>query len=692
MSNKTGKILTEREKDRYVNREIGWLRFNACVLQEAADPEVPLIERFRFLGIFSNNLDEFYKVRYASIRRAALLKDRKYNNIIDDQTPEELLSEINALVKDHMEHFERLYHRILGELEKENIFILTERSLSEKQKQFIGNFFHEKLSHLIVTFILDDLNEFPHLTDDAFYFAVKMWRAQKKSRYALLEVPTNMFSRFIQLPSDDGHRKYFIFLEDIIRYHLKEIFSIFPFDSIDAYAIKITRDAELSLDNDLSRSFLEKMARSVERRKKGAPVRLVYDKNIPYDTLNYLTGKMELDEYDSMIPGGKYHNRRDLMNFPACIPRLCYEKMIPFSPAAFNHSNSYFSVVDASDQLLCTPYHSFSVFVKFLREAAIDPKVRTIKMTVYRVSDDSQVMNALINAARNGKKVIAMIELRARFDEAHNIYWAKRLQHHGVEIIFGVKGLKVHSKMCYIERVSKGNLKRYAVTSTGNFNEQTAAFYSDFMLFTADPRITREVKRVFEFFDANYKSFNYEHLLLAPNQMRSKLEILIEREIENAKKGLPAYINLKMNSLCDRMLIDQLYRASQAGVKIRIQARSISSLVPALPGLSENIEAISLVDRFLEHSRLYWFAHGGEDLIYISSSDWMPRNLDFRVELSIPVYDLSLKKILQDIFKYYFQDDTKKRSWPDLRKDNLSTASLRAQCEVYRYLKKQLGG
>lgn len=683
--------LTKESKNQlYLNHEIGWLRFNACVLQEAADPDVPLIERFRFLGIFSNNLDEFYKVRYASVRRAALLKNKKYNNIIDGQTPEELLSEINSLVKDQMEHFEHLYHRILGELEKENIFVVTERSLSRNQERFIRDFFHQKLSHLIVTFILDDLNEFPHLTDDAFYFAVKMWRSQKKSRYALLEVPTNRFSRFIQLPSE-AHGQYFIFLEDVIRYHLKEIFSIFRFDSIDAYAIKITRDAELSLDNDLSRSFLEKIARSVERRKKGAPVRLVYDKNIPYDTLDYLTEKMELDEYDSMIPGGKYHNRRDLMNFPAYKDHLCYDHIIPFSPRDFHYVSSYFSLVDVSDQLLCTPYHSFSIFVKFLREAAIDPKVRVIKITIYRVSDDSQVMNALINAARNGKRVVVMIELRARFDEAHNIYWARRLRHYGVEVIFGVKGLKVHVKICYIERFLKDGIKKYSVVSTGNFNEQTAAFYTDFMLFTSDLRITREIKKVFEFFDANYKSFNYKHLLLSPNQMRPRLEVLIEKEIENAQKGLPAYINIKVNSLCDRLLIDLLYKASQFGVKIRIQARSISSLVPGLSGLSENIEAISLVDRFLEHSRLYWFAQGGEDLVYISSSDWMLRNLDFRVELSVPIYDLSLKETLMNIFEHYFKDDTRKRNWPYLEKDTSKTPSFRAQFEIHRYLKRQAG-
>ncbi|XCI75600.1 MAG: polyphosphate kinase 1 [Flavobacteriales bacterium] len=679
----------ERPAQIYVNKEISWLRFNACVLQEAADPQVPLIERLRFLGIFSNNLDEFYKVRYATIRRAALLKNKNYNNIIKGQTAEELLTEIKTVVSDQMEQYENLYHIILNELEKKNIFILNERQLSALQKCFICEFFQEKLSHTIIIYILNDLNQFPELKDGTFYFIVEMWRAQKRPQYALLEVPIGTFSRFVLLPSAD-EKQYVIFLEDIIRYHLKEIFSTFRFESIEAYAIKITRDAELSLDNDLSKGFLEKVARSVEKRKRGTPVRLVYDKNMLYDTLNYLKEKMELDRYDNISSAGKYHNRRDFMEFPN-LGRidLEYEKLRLFSPPGLNQLKSYFASIDAKDQLLYTPYHNFSTLIKFLREAAIDPRVKTIKMTIYRVADDSRLMKALINAARNGKEVVALIELRARFDEVQNIYWAKKLQSHGVRIISSVPGLKVHAKLCQIERISKGQLKRYAVIGTGNFNEQTAKVYTDFVLFTADKRITDEVAAIFDFFDANYKNFHYTHLMTAPNQMRLKINALIDQEIENAQKGLPAYINLKVNNLCDKELIDLLYQAGQAGVKIRIQARSICSLIPQIPNWSENIWSITLVDKSLEHARIYWFAHGGEDLVYISSADWMPRNLDFRVEAACPIYDSDLKKIITDIFEIYFQDNVKTRSWPNIERKTSTKNDilpLRAQTKIRYYL------
>lgn len=683
----------EKPKLIYVNREISWLRFNACVLQEAADPHVHLIERLRFLGIFSNNLDEFYKVRYATIRRAASLKNKNDNNIIKGQTAEELLTEIKTVVSEQMEQYENLYHAILKELEKENIFILNERQLSDIQKSFICNFFEENLSHTIVIYTLNDLNRFPELKDGAFYFAVEMWRAQKKPRHALLEVPMETFSRFVLLPSTD-EKQYVIFLEDIIRYHLKKIFSIFHFDSIEAYAIKITRDAELSIDNDLSKGFLEKVSRSLEKRKRGTPVRLVYDRNIPYDTLNYLKEKMELDQYDNMSPAGKYHNRRDFMKFPNLgRTDLEYKKFSSFNPPELDRVKSYFSSIEAKDRLLYTPYHNFSNLIKFLREAAIDPRVKTIKITIYRTADDSQVMNALINAARNGKEVVAVVELRARFDEAQNIYWAKKLQNHGVRIISGVQGLKVHSKICLIERFTKGQLKRYAVVGTGNFNEQTANVYTDFILFTADKRITNELARIFDFFDANYKNFRYTHLLVAPNQMRSKINVLIDQEIENFKKDLPAYINLKINSLCDRDLIDKLYEAGQAGVKVRIQARSICSLIPKIPDWSENISAITLVDKFLEHARLYWFANAGKDIVYLSSADWMTRNLDFRVETACPIYDPDLKKMATDIFEIYFQDNVKSRPWPETDKKipaEKDIQPLRSQFKIRDYLKKTL--
>lgn len=673
----------------YVNREMSWLKFNAYVLEQAASKEVPSIERLRFLGIYSNNLDEFYKVRYAHIFKASLLKNKAYDNIIEKQNAKELLGQINKEVYKQILNAEKLYDSILRELEEENIFILNEKNLSENQKEFISDFFEEKISPILGVYILQDLTRF-ELKDGAFYLFINLARQDKKNKYALIEVPTDVFSRFVVFPKI-GKSNYLIFLEDVLRYHLPQIFSIFNFDKIKAYSIKITRDAEISFDSDLSKTFIEKITRSVEKRKKGLPVRMVYDKEISHEALVYLKSKMGLDQYDSISPGGKYHNRKDLMNFPSLgNSNLTYKKLVSFYPKFFEEKNHFFKKIDLKDQLLCMPYHDFLLFVKFLREAAIDPCVKTIKITIYRVADTSQVMQALIVAARNGKKVTVVLELRARFDEAHNVYWAKKLQAQGIKIISGVVGLKVHAKLLCIERVSKNKIKTYAALSTGNFNEQTARIYSDFILLTSEDKITSEVKEVFDFFETNYKVFDYKHLLVSPNQMRGRIENLIENEIKNASLGLPAYIYLKLNSISDKGLIDKLYLASQAGVKIHIQARSICSLVPKVPNLSENIEAISLVDRFLEHSRVYWFANGSKDLVYISSSDWMTRNLDFRLEVACPIYDEDLKKTIMNILKLYYKDNLKIRHWPDLEKENPKGEFLfRAQNEIYNFLKNK---
>lgn len=649
-------------KPRYINREISWLKFNARVLQEAADTSVPLLERLRFLGIYSNNLDEFYKVRYASLVRAINTKSKIYQNIISSQSDIDLLEEINKVVAIQSKNYDALFNAIISELERENITFLDEKSIRIEHKPFIEEYFISKLSHTIVVLYWQEGNKIPSLKDGAFYLIVKMRKRNHRTRYALIEVPTDLFSRFVVLPSV-GDKNYVIFLEDIIRYHLKEIFKIFALDDAEAHSIKITRDAELSIDNDLEMSFLRSISESVEDRKRGEPVRLVYDKSISADALQYVKKMLSIDNYDNLTPGGKYHNKRDFMNFPNLGRKeLEYSRIKPFTPEFLNEFPDYFKVFTKENFLMYQPFHDYNIFLKFLRNAAIDPKVKKIKMTIYRVADDSQVMSALINAAKNGKEVTAVLELRARFDEAQNIHWTKLLQDEGVKVIFGVPGLKVHSKIGYVEREpQRGYAERYAFVSTGNFHEGTAKFYTDFMLFTAQPELVSEIEDIFEFFNANYLVKRYKSLMFSPWQTRKKIIKFIQKEIKNKKKGLPAQINIKVNSLSDKEIIDKLYEASQAGVEVRLIVRGICSLISGQKNISENIKVISVIDRYLEHSRLFWFKNAGDDTIFISSADIMPRNLDHRIEISFPIINPKNKRIVKGIFELGFNDNIKGR-------------------------------
>jgi len=647
---------------KYINRDISWLKFNARVLQEAADKTVPLLERLRFLGIYSNNLDEFYKVRYATLVRAINLKSKIYVNIVENQTNIELLDEINSVVAHQAKNYDQLFNEIIAELEHENIIMVDEKTHLPEHTAYINEYFQTKLSHTIVVLYWKDGNKIPALRDGAFYLLAKMKKRNHKTQYALIEVPTNIFSRFVVLPKI-GDKNYVIFLEDIIRHHLKDIFRIFALDDIEAHSIKITRDAELSIDNDLEMSFLKSISEGVEDRKKGEPVRLVYDKNISREALIYLKKMLSLDNYDNLTSGGKYHNKRDFMKFPNLgRTELEFKKIKPFIPNLLNEFPDYFKVFSKENFLLCQPYHDFAIFLNFLRSAAIDPKVKKICITIYRVADDSQVMSALLNAAKNGKEVVAVVELRARFDEAQNITWTKQLQDEGVKVIFGVPGLKVHSKIGYIEReTQRGYASKYAFTSTGNFHEGTAKLYTDFTLFTADKTIVQEIEDIFEFFNANYLIKHHDQLIMSPWQTRKKIIKFISREIKNHKNGLPAQINFKLNSLSDKEIIDKLYEASMAGVEVRLIVRGVCSLISGVKPFSENIKTISVIDKFLEHSRVFWFKCAGEDEIYISSADVMTRNLDHRIEVSFPLKNPKNKRIVKGIFELGFADNVKGR-------------------------------
>ncbi len=680
-----------RDKNSYVNRELSWLQFNARVLQEAADDSVPLIERLRFLGIFSNNLDEFFKVRYATVKRIDQA-GKGGKSELGGIKANDLLEAITKVVIEQQSESLLILNDIQSRLEDENIYIIKEHQITEAYHDFIKSYFFQNVSSALVTIILNDNIELPLLKDSAAYLAVKMNLSNTEKQFALIEISRSM-ERFVVLPKHDG-KNCIIMIDDLLRYCLDDIFNIFDYNSISAHMIKITRDGELDFDSDLSKSFMRKIADSVKDRKIGEPVRFVYDKTIDDDTLGYLMDKMEIDNKDSVIPGGRYHNRRDYMRFPSLGRNdLLYDKIEPLPVKGLSLEKSIFKTIAKKDYLVYTPYHTFSYIVKFLREAALDPKVKTIKITIYRLAQISHVASSLINAAKNGKKVTVSIELRARFDEEANIKYAQQMQDEGIEMLFGVSGLKVHSKMCVIEREENEKIVRYGFVSTGNFNESTANIYTDYTLFTANQKILKDLNKVFSFFEVNYKIYRYKHIITSPHYTQAKLFALIDNEIENVRNDKPAYIKLKMNSISSYKMIDKLYEASRAGVKIQMIVRGICCLIPGVEGMSENIEVISIVDKFLEHTRLYVFCNNDAPKMYISSADWMTRNIDNRVEVSCPIYDESIKEELLDSFDICWRDNVKARIINETQdnsyKEN-SSPPYRAQFETYNYYLKRL--
>lgn len=677
--------------NKYINRELSWLQFNHRVLQEAADESVPLIERLRFLGIYSNNLDEFFKVRYATVQRINFVGKEGKSQLGGIKASELLDIITNTVIKLQAESIKILAH-VQKLLESENIFIIKEFQVSKSQYSFLKKYFLDNVSPALVTIILNTDLKLPNLKDDAAYLAINMDIPNETNQYALIEISKSM-DRFIVLPKE-GDKNYVIMLDDLLRLFLDDIFNIFDYSSITAHMIKITKDAELDLDSDLTKSFMEKISDSVKEREDAEPVRFVYDKTIDKSTLDFLMTKLNIDNTDSIIPGGRYHNRRDYMGFPSLgRTDLLYDKIVPLEVKGLSLEGSIFEAIAKKDYLQYAPYHTFAYIVKFLREAALDPKVKTIKITIYRLAQISQVASSLINAAKNGKKVVVSMEIQARFDEQANITYAEQMQREGVQLIFGVQGLKVHSKMCVIEREEGNKLKRYGFISTGNFNESTAKIYTDYTLFTSNSKILKDINKVFNFFEVNYKIYRYKHIITSPHYTKNKFFQLINLEIKNKKEGKPAYIKLKMNSLTSYDMIDKLYEASQAGVKIDMVVRGICCLVPGIKGVSDNIEVISIVDKFLEHTRLYIFCNNNSPKVFISSADWMTRNIENRVEVTCPIYDNAIKKELIDSFTICWKDNTKARllnkAQNNAYKRNHSP-KYRAQFEVYNYLKNKL--
>ena len=673
----------------FIPKELSWLSFNERVLQEAENKCIPMIERLKFLGIYSNNLDEYFRVRVATLRRLTQF-GAKSKNILG-YSPKATLKKIQETVLIQNDKFEKIYNDLLKDLAKHKIFFVNEKQLNPQQIEFVRDYFHTEVRTRLMPFMIEKEGDLPNLTDDAIYFAIRLAKnGSEKKRYALLEIPTNVLPRFIVLP-ESGDERYLIFLDDIIRYGLKEIFFIFDFDDITAYTIKLTKDAELEITDDISESFIDKLSRSLQQRKKGEPVRFIYDREMPVELLKFLTRKLNFGQDDVVVPGNRYHNFKDFMKFPVVGKKKFYfDPLVPIQHRDIQPGKSILSAINKKDIMLFFPYHPFDHFIDLLREASIDPLVISIQVTLYRLARNSSVINALLNAVRNGKKVTTVVELQARFDEEANILWGNKLMDEGVKVIYGVPGLKVHAKLCLITRIKGDMTQRYAAVGTGIFNEDTARVYTDHLLLTCNKKITNEVFKVFNFFSANYRKDNYYHLVLSPFQLRNKVTLLIENEIRNAKAGKKAHIFLKLNNLTDKDIIELLYEASNAGVDIRLIIRGMFSLVPGLKDQSENIKAIGIVDRFLEHSRFMIFRNGGNEQCYISSADLMPRNIDHRIEVTCPVFDKNIRKEIRDIFDIQWDDNVKARKLDALQSNKFVSKGkkvVQSQIEVQNYLK-----
>jgi polyphosphate kinase len=682
-----------RNKNNFINRELSWLQFNERVLQEAADPTTPLINRMKFLGIYSNNLDEFFRVRVATLNRMTGLDkgvtaDRYFN-------PRKILNEINNITKEQQKEFQRIYNSVIQELAQNNIFIISDKELTPEQDLFVEQYFREHVRPSLFPIILSNLKA-AALHDNSLYLAVVLQVKGRSSqeKYALVEVPVNTISRFLILPPDH-EKKYIIMIDDVIRHCLNDIFSVFGFNSYKAYAIKFTRDAELDIDTDVSKSFLELMSEGLKQREVASPVRFVYDRYMPERLLKQLLAKLNINQSDTVSAGGRYHNFKDFVSFPGCgTPCMEYSSMPPLEHHGFSVTKSIIAGIKERDYLLHYPFQSFHYLIDLLREASLDPQVRAIKMTLYRVARKSNVVNALINAARNGKEVTVFLEVQARFDEEANIHWAEKMQEEGVRVIQSIPGYKVHAKLLLIRRREGIKNVYYTGVGTGNFNETTANVYTDVSLFTANKEITADVNSVFHLFESIYNAPKFSKLIVAPFHMRNQFIKLITNEIRNAKAGLDAWIILKLNNLTDIQIVKKLYEASAAGVKIKLIVRGICVLQPGVPKLSQNIEAITIVGRFLEHSRIMVFANAGAELFYLSSADWMERNFDHRIEVACPIFDRELQREIMTMLQIQLRDNTKARHITPTKSNQYVTGNpnlkLNSQTETYKFFKDKI--
>ncbi|GAJ78229.1 polyphosphate kinase [Vibrio sp. JCM 18905] len=677
----------------YIEKELSWLSFNERVLQEAADKTVPLIERIRFLGIFSNNLDEFYKVRFADVKRRILISQERGGS----DSPKRLLTKMQSKALKLNEQFDELYSELIREMARRRIFLVNEQQLDESQQKWIAKYFRrEVMPHITPLLMKDEIDVLQFLKDEYAYIAVEL-RKEEHYQYALIEIPTDHLPRFVMVPEQKGkRRKTIILLDNIIRHCLDELFKgFFDYDELSGYAMKMTRDAEYDLRNEIEYSLLEQMSEGVNQRLTAKPVRFVYERDMPPpQMLEFLCNKLNISNYDNLIPGGRYHNFKDFIGFPNVGREYLENKPLPpMKCADFEGYANSFDAIKAKDILLYyPPYHTFDHISELVRQASFDPKVLSIKINIYRVAKDSRLMNSLIDAVHNGKNVTVVVELQARFDEEANIEWSKVLTEAGVHVIFGAPGLKIHSKLLMISRREGEEIIRYAHIGTGNFHEKTARIYTDFSLLTADQEITNEVRNVFGYIENPYRPVKFNHLMVSPRNSRTQIYRLIDNEIANAKLGKKAALTIKVNNLVDKGIVNKLYGASTAGVKINMIIRGMCSLVPGIEGgISDNIRIISIVDRFLEHPRVVITHNDGDPQVYISSADWMTRNIDHRIEVAAPVRDPRLKQRIIDITNIHFTDTVKAR-FIDKEMSNAyvprgNRKKVRSQIAIYDYLK-----
>ncbi|MFH4367351.1 polyphosphate kinase 1 [Vibrio diabolicus] len=674
----------------YIEKELSWLSFNERVLQEAADKTVPLIERIRFLGIFSNNLDEFYKVRFADVKRRILISQERGGS----DSPKRLLTKMQSKALKLNEQFDELYSELIREMARRRIFLVNEQQLDESQQKWIAKYFRrEVMPHITPLLMKDEIDVLQFLKDEYAYIAVEL-RKEEHYQYALIEIPTDHLPRFVMVPEQKGkRRKTIILLDNIIRHCLDELFKgFFDYDELSGYAMKMTRDAEYDLRNEIEYSLLEQMSEGVNQRLTAKPVRFVYERDMPPQMLEFLCNKLNISNYDNLIPGGRYHNFKDFIAFPNVGREYLENKPLPpMKCADFEGYANSFDAIKAKDILLYYPYHTFDHISELVRQASFDPKVLSIKINIYRVAKDSRLMNSLIDAVHNGKNVTVVVELQARFDEETNIEWSKVLTEAGVHVIFGAPGLKIHSKLLMISRREGEEIIRYAHIGTGNFHEKTARIYTDFSLLTADQEITNEVRNVFGYIENPYRPVKFNHLMVSPRNSRTQIYRLIDNEIANAKLGKKAALTIKVNNLVDKGIVNKLYGASTAGVKINMIIRGMCSLVPGIEGISDNIRIISIVDRFLEHPRVVITHNDGDPQVYISSADWMTRNIDHRIEVAAPVRDPRLKQRIIDITNIHFTDTVKAR-FIDKEMSNAyvprgNRKKVRSQIAIYDYLK-----
>jgi polyphosphate kinase len=684
------------QKRKTIARDISWLSFNARVLQEAADNTVPLRERIRFLGIFSNNMDEFFRVRVATLKRMIQFGNKANMHLEND--PQQIIDEIQMTVLNQQGEFNRIWDEVTKKLNEQKIFIRTEKELNQEQQNFVRNHFEEEVSSDIIPLMIENIPEFPMLRDKSIYLAVVMWKKESalKRKYALIEIPSRALGRFTILPSPSPDESHIILLEDIIRFNLPDIFSYFGYDQYQSHIFKVTRDAEIDIDEDVSTNIIQRLEKGIKNRRKGKPVRFVYDREMDSSLLEYLVRRLNLSKRDNLIPGGRIHNFRHFMDFP---DQVFKEKRLRKKP--FDHPllkvRRVTDVILEKDVMLHFPYHSFLPLIDLIREAAFDPDVTTIKITCYRLASQSKIINALINAVRNGKEVIVMIELRARFEEEANIEWKNRLEEEGAKVLIEIPNMKVHSKICVIKkRTIDNNFLMYGFVSTGNLNEKTAKVYADHCLLTANQKIMADVNRIFNFLEQPKTGMNFlrdcKVILPSPMFVKKEMVRLIEEEIKQARKKKPAAITLKMNSLSDEEMIAKLYEAARAGVQIKLIIRGIFCMMTENKKFEKPVRAISIVDQYLEHARVWVFHNRGKEKVYISSADWMVRNLEHRVEATCPIWHEELTQELKDILNIQLEDNVKAR-WldNDLNNEYVKTTKkkVRSQLETYNYLFKK---